>query len=285
MKKYSQFLMSHQVKKTELALLVCLVLDFALTTAMDNNGRGTKAIALANAFVAVADNPWAISCNPAGLTQLSEIQGAMFFVPEQFGLPELQTKALVLAAPLSFTTIGLKAEQFGFTLYKETEIGIALSRVLDRSVSAGVSINYYHLVIDRYGSTNKLIINIGFLAHVSEQVSLGFNFNNVGRASIGKIGERIPQALTSGMSWRPLNGFLLTVEIEKDVRYPASIKVGVEQTIVDIISLRAGVANNPDKFSVGFAVRYSMVEFSYACYSHNDLDWTHQIELSFTLSE
>jgi len=77
----------------------------------------------------------------------------------------------------------------------------------------------------------------------------------------------------------------LSVELEKDIRYPLSIKAGIEQVIFQMLRLRGGVANNPNKVSAGIAVRCSSVEFAYAGYSHADLGWTHQIELGYTLNE
>jgi len=73
--------------------------------------------------------------------------------------------------------------------------------------------------------------------------------------------------------------------MEKDVRFPASVKMGIEQIVFSAIALQAGVANNPDKYSFGIAARYSIFEFGYAGYSHPDLGWTHQIELSFKLDQ
>lgn len=283
--KYSQILVSHQAKTTLRTLLVCTLIYVSVVSAMENNGRGTKAIALSNAFVAIADNPWAIDYNSAGLTQLHEIQCATFLVPEQFGLPELHTTAFAATIPLSFTTIGFKAEQFGFNLYKDIECGLALAKMLDSNTSLGACMNLDHLFIDRYGSSSRLTLDIGMLAHILERVALGFNFSNVTGTTISKSNERLPQIFTLGARWNPINSLLLALEMEKDVRYPMSIKAGIEQKIVGIVSLRAGIANNPDKYSVGFAVRYSLFEFSYAGYSHTDLGWTHQIELSFALDK
>lgn len=281
--KYSQILVSHQAKTTLRSLFLCALVHVSVVSAMDNNGRGAKAIALANAFVAIADNPWAIAYNSAGLTQLHGIQCAAFLIPEQFGLPELRTTAFATTVPLSFTTLGLKAEQFGFDLYKETEFGIALAKMLDSSMSLGACVNLYHLSIDKYGSSSRLTLDVGMLARILERVVLGFNFSNATGTAISKNNERLPQIFTFGARWNPINNLLLTLEMEKDIRYQTSIKAGIEQKVVSIISLRAGIANNPDKYSVGFAVRYSLFEFSYAGYSHIDLGWTHQIELSFTL--
>ena len=282
-KKYSQFLLSQQGKRISAVYLICLLVGISVLHSMENNGRGTKAIGMANAFVAVSDNLWAINYNPAGLIQITGIQCSAFIIPNQFGLPELRTTALAAAVPLSFTTIACKVEKFGFDLYKETEVGISCASKLDHNISGGLTLNLHRFDIARYGSTQNLILNGGILASVLKGMEVGFNFNNMMGATIGRLNEKIPQLFALGTCWSPLHDFLVSLEMEKDVRSPASIKWGMEQIVFGVLAFRAGVANNPEKYSAGIAVKYSFIEFGYAGYSHVDLGWTHQIEVSFNI--
>jgi hypothetical protein len=280
--KYSQFISAQQGKRICFEFII-LLLCCANLDALENNGRGTKAIGMANAFVAVSDNLWAINYNPAGLVQLTNIQFAAFVVPEQFGLSELRTTAIAAVIPLSLATLGFKAEKFGSNLYMETEYGMACAAYLDQNISFGLNVNIDRIDIYNYGSEQNILIDIGILTQLSEIIKIGFSFNNVTRASIGKQGDRFPQLCTLGACWMPINDLQLSFEIEKDVRFPASIKAGVEKTIFHVFAIRAGVADNPDKYSAGVGVKYSNFEFGYAGYSHYDLGWTHQIELSFRI--
>jgi hypothetical protein len=250
-----------------------------------DNGRGAKAIALGNAFVAIADNPWAVAYNPAGLTQLTTYQGSVFFVPRQFDLPELKTASLAVAVPFAFASCGLSVEQFGFDLYRETKFTIAAGRTIDWGVSAGISLNLQRVSIERYGSTQCFTIDVGLLASALDNLGLGFALKNVAAAKIGSKGERLPQILLVGARYSPLRDSQLTLEMEKDTRYPFIVKAGVEQRFFEVFALRLGVASNPDKFSGGFGIRFSVFEFSYAGYSHAQLGWTHQLEISFQPSE
>jgi len=265
--------------------LVLAFLSSVAVAASEDNGRGAKAIALGNAFVAIADNPWAVAYNPAGLTQLTTLQGSVFFVPRQFDLPELKTASLAIAVPFTFASYGLSVEQFGFELYRETSLTVAAGRTIDGGVSAGVSLNLQRISIERYGSTQCLTVDVGLLASALEDLSFGFAVKNIGAAKIGSKGERLPQILLMGARSSPLPDFQLTLEMEKDTRYPFTVKAGVEQRFFDILALRLGAASNPDKFSGGFGIRFSYFEFSYAGYSHAQLGWTHQLEISFQPSE
>jgi hypothetical protein len=282
-KKYSQFLLPRQGKRISSVCLICLLAGTSYLLSLENNGRGVKAIGMANAFVAVSDNLWAVNYNPAGLTQVTGIQCSAFIVPNQFGLPELQTTSFAAAVPLSFATVALKAEKFGFDLYQETEVGMAFAFKVDQNISGGFSFNLHRLDIAHYGSTQKTILNGGILAYALKNVKVGFNFNNIMGATVGRTREKLPQLFAIGTCWSPLKDLLLSLEMEKDIRYPASIKWGIEQIVFDALAFHAGVANNPEKYSAGITVKYSFFEFGYAGYSHFDLGWTHQIEISLRL--
>lgn len=267
------------------ALAIILVISFATLSAHENNGRGTKAIALANAFTSVADNSWAVSYNPAGLAQLVSPEVAAFFIPQQFGIPELRTISLSGAYCINPGTVGTFVEQFGFDLYRTTEIAVGYGFALDSGISIGVSIDIERLAIERYGVSHNATFDFGFLGRPVADLSLGFCMKNVTAARIGTNRERLPQYFLFGASYTPFRDFCLVSEIEKDLQFPLAVKVGVEERFLGFLSLRCGVGNNPDRFSAGISVQYATIEFGYAGYSHPDLGWTHQIEIAMRWGE
>jgi len=281
LEKYSQILLPHQAKRFSFLIIACQLIVHPHLSAMENNGRGAKAVAMANAFTAISDNCWAIDYNPAGLARIAEFQCSAFIVPEQFGLQELRTTAFAAALPFSLAAIGIKAEKFGFDLYSETEFGLAFAAKIDKNISGGLSLGYHRLDIARYGNAGSYFIDAGMIAQVVNCVHAGFSIHNMTGAVIGRTEEKMPQICALGMSWAPSFGFQISIEMEKNIRFPASIRMGIEQVVFDVIALRVGIANNPDKYSTGIGVRYSVFEFGYAGYSHPDLGWTDQIEISF----
>ena len=262
------------------ALAVIFVISIATVSAHENNGRGAKAIAIANAFTSIADNSWAVSYNPAGLAQLVSPQVATFFIPQQFGIPELRTISLSAAYSINPGTIGAVVEQFGFDLYRTTEIALGYGLALDSLISVGASIDVERVAIERYGVSYNTTFDIALLGHPLANLSLGFCLKNVTAARIGTTRDRLPQYFMFGASYTPFRDFCLVSEIEKDAQFPLAVKVGVEEKFFGFLSLRCGVGDNPDKFSAGIAVQYSTIEFGYAGYSHPELGWTHQIEIS-----
>lgn len=256
-----------------------LVVFFPVWALGENNGRGTRAIALGNSTVAVVVSPWSVFHNPAGLSEVNGLEASVFVVPQQFGLEELRTIAGAITIPTPFVNVGIGVDQFGFSLYRETGVSVCLARKIDWGISGGITLTGRQFSIERYGSAQVILIDIGLMAEMDERVRLGFVGKNAGSATIGKGKERLPLSADLGISFLPLNNLLLSVSVEKDIRFPASLKIGVEQTLLDAVALRVGFANKPERFSTGVGIRYSMFEFGYAGYSHSFLGWTHQIEI------
>ncbi len=261
-------------------LAAVLILPFTAYAALENNGRGAKAVAFSNAFVAVADNSWAVGYNPAGLAQLRAWQASAFFVPQQFGLPELRTMAASASVHIQPGTVGVVVDRFGFDLYNTTSLALGYGFYLAPTLAIGAAVNFERIAIERYGSAINTTCDIGLLGWPTPELSLGFSLKNLTAATIGDQHERLPQYAFCGFSYTPSRDFLLTVEFEKDPRFPWCIKGGIEKTFWSLLSFRCGVGNNPAKFSAGLAVSFARIEFGYAGYSHSDLGWTHQIEIA-----
>ncbi|HOV98775.1 MAG TPA: hypothetical protein PK595_04290 [Bacteroidota bacterium] len=282
--KYTTFLQSHQVQRKCFLTLVLLLLLFQNGIGMGERlGRGTKSIALSNAFVAVADDPWTIFYNPAGLIQLSSIEAGAFIIPNQFGISELRTVSSAMALPLKYFSAGIAAEQFGFQLYREVEGRCAIAASIINSIGFGVSCNYHKLIIERYGSASVFSFDIGILASMTKNASLGFSAKNITGATVSHLNEKLPQIFSVGVAQRFSHGFLITVEAEKDIRYPYLIKAGIEHRIFNVLYLRCGINSQPKSYSLGGAVSFYWCSFGYACHSHPFLGYTHQVDIKVKL--
>lgn len=264
-------------------LLILVFLRIELRAGGDHNGRGVRSVAMGTIGAVLTDDVWNVRHNPAGLASLSHTKGNLFFVPQQFGLQELKTVALAAGVPFSFGTVGVGIDQFGFSLYRELTASIAFAHVIDWGVAAGIALHLHRFSIERYGSSQTISFDLGLAAEPFPKTRLGFNARNIGAATIGKVKDPLPQVFHVGAATTPVEGFWIGVEAEKDIRFPTSVKVGIEQVVFEFLSLRVGVANNPEKLTAGFEVRYSLFDVGYAGYSHPFLGWTHQIEVGVRL--
>lgn len=238
---------------------------------------------LGGSFSAVSGDPWSLYHNPAGLASIDHFQSALFFIPQQFGLSELRTVSFAVAFPLPPVAFGVGVDQFGFDLYKETAASLALGKEIGSGVCAGIAFHYERISIRGYGSTGIVLVDAGVGAKPLEEWCFGFFARNVTGERVGARKERLPRTVTLGTGYSPFLDFLLTLEVEKDVRYPASMKAGVEQRVFEFAVLRCGISTRPDVVSLGFELAFADLVFGYAAASHPELGWTQSVELQLRL--
>ena len=249
----------------------------------ENNGRGARPIALADAFVAVGNSPWMTVYNPAGLVSCHALEGTLFLSPQQFGLKELRTISAACVAPFSVGSVGVVVGQFGFNLYRQTELTVGVGGTIDAGIAVGGAVNLVRISLDRYGSTVTRSYDVGAFVEVVGGLRLGCDWKNVTAAKMAGTGEALPQLLATGLCYDLSSDSRLTMELEKDIRFPFSLRMGLEHAFLRVLTLRFGMSSNPDKISCGLGLRIAGLELSYAGYSHPQLGWTHQIEISFKM--
>jgi len=235
---------------------------------------------MGGAFVGIADNPWALVYNPAGLGRIRSTEASVFYSPQLFGLKELSLASFVFCHSTSLGNFGVSGSRFGFELYREVTGTISYSNSYRDFFSFGLNFTYNSLTIKNYGAAVALGVDIGLLADITEELRWGFFAANVNAPTIGRAKEKLPQLYTSGLGYSPIQGLRIGLDVVKDVRYSTSVRGGLEYNLLDALSLRAGVGSNPATFSFGIGVDRSFVGFDYALTSHQELGLTHQFSVS-----
>ena len=260
-------------------------LPLSMLAGFENNGHGARPTALSDAFVAAGNSPWLTVYNPAGLASCRSIESALFLNPQQFGLKELRTISAAGVIPIGVGSVGIVVGQFGFNLYRETQLTVGVGGTIDAGISVGGAVNLVRISLDRYGSTIARTYDVGALVDVVDGLRIGCDWKNVTAQKIAATGEALPQLLTTGLCYSPSADSRLSIDLEKDIRFPFSLRMGLEHSFLKVLTMRFGICSNPDKISCGIGLRIAGLELSYAGYSHPQLGWTHQIEISFKLDQ
>jgi len=258
-------------------IIVLLFVSFRLNYAQfELIDIGAKPISLGGAFTSLANNSNAVYFNPAGISQIPFREVSVFYSPAPFGLKELANGSVNYVEPTKFGSFGLSAKTYGFELYKEITVTATYSNNYKKKIFYGANINYYNLKIQNYGSASTFGIDIGGLAYLTDFLRWGFAAFNLNRPKIGTQDDKLPQVYRTGVSIQPRKELNFVLDVEKDTRYTASLKAGIEYSLYDMIDLRAGIGTEPTKFSGGVGLYYSIFEIDYGFYNHQDLGLTHQ---------
>lgn len=241
---------------------------------------GARAVGLNGAYTSLSDNSLAIFYNPSGLGQMKYREFSVFYSPAPFGLKELSTAALTYAEPLKIGTFGIGIRTFGYDLYREIGVSLSYGGNYKDKIFYGLNLDYYNLNIkDDYNPNNSassFSVDAGLMAYITKYLRWGFFGRNISGSTIGTSKEKIARVYRTGFSLVPREDLNFIIEAEKDVRYPLSVRAGIEYNLMDYVDLRAGVGSEPSTFTAGIGFSYNLFQLDYALYHSTDLGLTHQ---------
>ncbi len=240
---------------------------------------GAKQVALANSDAAQANDVFALFNNPAGLSQMNWSELGLYYSPAPFGFSELANGFIAYNVPLSIGSAAAGAMTYGFDLYRETRVAAGFSYNYLNRFFAGAAVNYHSVSIKNYGSAGCFYVDLGGLLYLTSCFRWGFSVHNINHASYGSYEDQVPVILNSGASYDITEEFTLNAAVEKDIRYNASLLVGIDYDIIKYFSLRTGFSNEPSRFTAGIGIHYLFINLDYAVFTHNDLGLTHQAGL------
>jgi hypothetical protein len=244
---------------------------------------GSRQAGIGYTFTSIADDQWSVFYNPAGISNIKNLSAGIYYSPAPFGLSELANGSVVVANTFSFGGIGFSASTYGFELYRENKFSFAYAKSFFSDFSFGLKVTYNSISIKNYGNDFSIGIDIGVLSRLSENVQLGFTAKNINRPTYGVNKEKLPQQFSGGVAYKPAQNFLMSVELEKEVRYPFNFKFGFEYLPVKFFALRAGYNTEPSNYFAGIGIFYSNFIFNYSFISNNYLGYTHSIGIDFNL--
>ncbi len=260
-------------------LLLTLFHAHTIDAAFEDLPAGARSLGMASAFTAVAEGSESLFINPAGLAQSSNASLCLFY-SRPFGLQELRYETVTSILPTRFGSWGFGVQDFGNTLYRENTAVIGWSHHVHQKFYFGIGFRLARLRIEKYGSDNALIFDTGCILKLTDHCQWGVSVSNLFQSRIGKKEEPLPQIMRTGFCYRPLQGILFSVEMDKDVRYSIETRAGAEIRPLSSVALRFGFGREPDFFSAGLGLTWKYCIFDYAFTTHPVLGTTHQASVS-----
>ncbi len=230
--------------------------------------------------VAIAQDPWAIRTNPSLAASLAELSVSAAYSPSWLGIRELSRSSFAGAVPTPIGTFACSGAWFGFSLYRETSVSLTYATAMDTRFWLGVAAEFYHLRIERYGTAWTLGFDLGISYALMPEVLLGAAVVNVNAPRIGACHEPLPQEFSAGVTYTPIHGMALSLELNRELGFPAGVCAGVSCSILECITVRAGATDEPETYSAGAGVSLGSVCFDYGMSSHPDLGISHHVSLT-----
>jgi hypothetical protein len=295
------------------AVLVCTLTLVSAGTGTDalnflNIKPSARGASIGDGFVAVADDANAVFYNPAGLTQLNDMEFSlmhMSYIAETsyeyaaFAMPAGENFRLgAYVSYLNYGSIGKTTEdslgnyKAATESYTPNDLAVALSGALKLSnyLSAGLTVKYASESIDTLNITG-IMVDAGILADL-DGVKAGASIYNIGATSIDKA----PMGIRAGCSTK------FNAMTENDLTGAAGINyslaaaklsasIGGEWKYENFLFLRGsyGLNNDADALNVGLGVRQDLGGFvgevAYNFSLFGDLGAAHRISVGIKLGD
>ena len=279
------------MKKSIIALIALLIISLPAFSIFDENDPSVRARGMAGTYNAVSDNYEGVFYNPAGLALAQNSAGASVANLYSNSFLKLTTMGVNYNTPkfgsFAFGFEELSVEYLDVNLTSEKTFTIAHAVCLNKDVNSetylGYSANLYNLTYEGLGSQSALGFNAGIIATLHTRTKLSLTVENINNPKMGENNEHnLPQRFTAGIAYVPYQGVTTAFDIKKNWNGDSEFHGGVEAEIFPMLTLRAGIRNNPVKYSVGLGLKpYLGVNFDYAYDYHSVLNPTHQLGLSY----
>jgi hypothetical protein len=241
---------------------------------------GARANGLGYASSTLTD-VWGIFNNVAGIAKLEKATAACAY-DLHGSITGANRTAAVFATPLKFGVLGAGAYRFGDHLYNEHVVSASFSNKFGLAALGG-QVNYIQYHTEGFGSKGVVSFNLGGIAELTPQLSVGAYITNITQPSITET-EKLPTKLAAGISYTPIDQILLTAEIEKDVDYDATGKMGIEYKFHSKFTARTAYNVNPNTAYFGLGFKTKRLNIDYAMQYHAVLSFSQQASVSCQLN-
>jgi hypothetical protein len=260
-----------------LLLLPCLCVAQSISTQL-----GARAAGMGYASATLQDE-WAFFNNMAGLAEVKNFSAASAF--EVRTLPGANRMGALATLPFSFGVGAVGVFRFGDDVYSEQFISVGFANKIGKT-SLGVRMGYLQYRAVGFGTRGALSINVGGITQLTPKLSIGAWIQNINQPKLNfNDSEKAPVKLLAALAFKPVDKFLLTTEIEKDVLYQPIWKTGMEYWVHKKIAARMGFTINPGSAFFGVGFQSWRIKIDYALQSFTILGPSHQASATYQINK
>lgn len=212
--------------------------------------------------------------NNVGAMAAVQEPSAFFASEVQTALPGANRVAAGYSWPTKLAMVGMGFFRFGDNLYSEQIISAAVGNKFGIA-SLGVKVNYIQYRAAGIGTKTAFSVNFGGLAQITPEISVGAYIVNLNQSKISED-ERLPTKLVAGLGFKLDDHFFLATEVEKDLDFNATWRLGAEYSIQKKVFFRTGFNVNPNAAFAGLGVKVKRIKIDYAITYNVALGATHQ---------
>jgi hypothetical protein len=243
---------------------------------------GARAQGLGYATSVLTDS-WGVFNNIAGIAALTH-PTASFTYDLRNALPGADRTAAAIVWPIKAGVLGGGVFTFGDALYSESIITAGFSNQLGLA-SLGLNVNYIQYRAEGFGTKGVFTVNFGGIAELTPTLSVGANITNINQPKLSTDDDRLPTILTAGLAFKPTDNVFIATEIEKNIDYKTTWRMGLEYLFHKKFCARTGYAIQPNTAYFGMGFKTTRFNIDYAIQYSTQLQFGHQASVTYHFNQ
>jgi len=270
---------------------------------------GARPVALGGAYTAMAEDPYAMHFNPAGLARSPR----QVVASHNEYILDMQQEYIAYAHPLNVGAIGVSVNYFdlgmtdGATIpniaspvppisssIRDTDVSnfavsIGYGRELFmEGLNVGIAAKYIDQIVGRFRD-NTFAFDLGVYYHrENNPLSVGFAILNLGdKLRLQSINQDLPRTLRLGGAYRIIpDKLIVTADAERTIHEDRTYShLGAEYWVVKMLALRIGwdkVSEAGNGLRLGLGAKWKGLSFDYAYADENELKDVHRVSAGYS---
>jgi len=262
--------------------VILLTISLDSYAANDNRQTGARSEGMGNASVGLSD-AWSSFNNQAGLAMLPELSVAISY-HNAFLIKNLGINSICAILPGRIGTFSINYAGAGSSIIREHKAGLSYSKKFGPAFSAGLQFSYVMMEFPEEGKLKGVLLpEGGIIYQIAPEWNLGVHLFNPFQQGYHLVSgdDKIPTIFKVGCSGNIHNDFTLSFEVEKDLRFDAIIKAGMEYRVRETFFFRGGFNHRPGIFSLGFGYQKSQIKADLAFSHHGNLGYSPTVSIAY----
>jgi len=244
------------------------------------NFYGARNESLARATVALTDS-WSLFYNPAGLVFHQTKLAAGF--QSKYATLGINDGAFGITFPIKETALGFGASYFGDQLLNKSKITGAIAHKIGKT-RLGIKTAYEQISIKEIGYKGIFTIDIGGQISLNEQINIGMAITNINQAKFDTLSLISSNtSIQVGVNYHPHKQLTLLAQVEKDIEYPAILRIALEYTISKLVLIRTGVLPSPVAAFAGVGLQSSNFNLDLVGSYQQSIGWSGGLSIGVPL--
>lgn len=186
-------------------------------------------------------------------------------------LPGANRSAVGIVMPVHWGTLGMSFYRFGDDVYSEQIASIGYGNKLGIG-SLGVRVNAIQYRSSNANVRTGVSVDFGGVTQIIPGLFVVAFGTNLSQTNLTGQ-EVLPSRLLAGMRYEPNSSWVIATEVEKDLLYAASWRLGIEHGMRNRIFFRTGIGLHPYSYNWGIGGRRNKIKADVAMAYSQAIGW------------